>query len=329
MNRPRIGFLGTGWIGRSRMEAIVATGLVEPVAIVEPDEGCSAEALKLAPSARLLPSYAAMLDEGLDGIVIATPSALHAEQAIAGLHSGAAVFCQKPLGRSAGEVRGVVDAAKDADRLLAVDLSYRHTAAIEAVAEALAAGKLGSVFAIDLTFHNAYGPDKSWFYDRELSGGGCVMDLGVHMVDLAMWLLAFPPVEQVASSLFANGRRLAPGAREVEDYAIGTIGLGGGVTVRLACSWHLNAGQDAVIEAAFHGTDASAVMRNLNGSFYDFETRINRGTHAEVVASAPDAWGGRAAAHWARRVAKGDRYDTSAETNLKVAGVLDRIYAGG
>jgi predicted dehydrogenase len=58
-------------------------------------------------------------------VVIATPSALHAEQSIAALTSGAAVFCQKPLGRTADEVRQVVDAARTADRLLAVDLSYR------------------------------------------------------------------------------------------------------------------------------------------------------------------------------------------------------------
>jgi predicted dehydrogenase len=48
------------------------------------------------------------------------------------------------------------------------------------------------VFAVDLVFHNAYGPDKPWFYDPELSGGGCVMDLGVHLVDLALWSLDFP-----------------------------------------------------------------------------------------------------------------------------------------
>jgi predicted dehydrogenase len=61
-------------------------------------------------------------------------------------------------------------------------------------------GELGRVFAVDLVFHNAYGPDKPWFYDPELAGGGCVMDLGVHLVDLALWSLDFPGVTAVTST---------------------------------------------------------------------------------------------------------------------------------
>lgn len=329
MTRTRVGFLGTGWIGRSRLEAIVATDAVEVVAIVEPDDDCAEEALKLAPEVRRLPSHEAMLAERLDGVVIATPSALHASQSIAALESGAAVFCQKPLGRNADEVRAVVEAARRADRLLGVDLSYRHTAAAQAITGALQAGQLGEVFAVDLTFHNAYGPDKSWFYDRQLSGGGCVVDLGVHLVDLALWLLDFPQVERVQSSLFAEGRRLHAGSEAVEDYATATLDLATGTAVRLACSWHLNAGQDAVFEAAFHGSEASAVLRNVDGSFYDFEAQLNKGTASEIVARPPDSWSGRAAAAWARKLAESNGFDEVATHNERVAEVLDLIYFGG
>ncbi len=125
--KPRIGFLGVGWIGRSRMEAMLATGAIEAAAVAEPSAEMAAEALNLAPGAKLVGSLAELMDEQLDGIVIATPSAMHAEQSIAALERGAAVFCQKPLGRNAAEARAVVDAARAADRLLAVDLSYRFT----------------------------------------------------------------------------------------------------------------------------------------------------------------------------------------------------------
>src|SRR5512138_3737632 len=64
-------------------------------------------------------------------------------------------------------------------------------------------GALGEVYAVNLVFHNAYGPDKPWFYDARLSGGGCVMDLGIHLVDLALWALGFPEVEVLASRLAA------------------------------------------------------------------------------------------------------------------------------
>src|SRR5690606_23712639 len=99
-----------------------------------------------------------LLELDLDGIVIATPSALHAEQAIAAFERGVAVFCQKPLGRDAIETQRVVSAARAANRLLGVDLSYRHTRAMQKIREVVRAGGIGAPFAVDLVFHNAYGP---------------------------------------------------------------------------------------------------------------------------------------------------------------------------
>src|SRR5204863_9197021 len=104
------------------------------------------------------------------------------------------------------EVRAVLDAAKKADRLLGVDLSYRYTAGMQEVKRRIQAGELGDVFAVNLVFHNAYGPDKAWFYDPRLAGGGCVMDLGIHLVDLALWTLAFPAIHAVESRLLAGGK---------------------------------------------------------------------------------------------------------------------------
>jgi predicted dehydrogenase len=329
MRRPRVGFLGTGWIGRHRMQSILATGVVKAVAINDPSRECSSEAARLAPGAAVVPSLEAMLDERLDGIVIATPSALHAGQAIAALERGVAVFCQKPLGRNAAEARAVVDTARAADRLLGVDLSYRRTAATEAIEGPIRGGEIGDVFAVDLTFHNAYGPDKAWFYDRAQSGGGCVIDLGVHLVDLALWLLGFPEVEGVGSRLFAGGKALSATSSEVEDYAVARLDLATGATVRLVCSWRLNAGADCLIETSFYGTSGAVSIRNVGGSFYDFEAQLFRGTSAQQLASPPDEWGGRAAAEWARRLAEDPRFDEAAEEFVKVSAVLDRIYAGG
>ncbi len=329
--RPQIGFLGVGWIGRHRLAAIAATGAVEIAAIADPSPDMRAHAADLAPEAAQVEGLEALLAEGLDGVVIATPSALHAAQAIQALRAGAAVFCQKPLGRSAAEARAVVEAAREADRLLAVDLSYRFTAAMQRIRAAVQAGELGRVFAADLVFHNAYGPDKPWFYDPALSGGGCVMDLGVHLVDLALWTLGFPAVTAVASHLIAGGMPLAGRTDVVEDYAVATLDLadgehGHGAVVRLACSWRLQAGCDAVIGAAFHGTAGGAAMRNLDGSFHDFTAERFRGTARETVAVPPDAWGGRAAAAWARRLVAGERFDPEAKRLVDVAAVLDRLY---
>ncbi|HYC75873.1 Gfo/Idh/MocA family oxidoreductase [Brevundimonas sp.] len=325
LRKPRIGFLGVGWIGRHRMEAMLATGAVEAAVIADPSEAMRADATAVAPDAIRTDSLDALLEHDLDGVVIATPSALHADQARRALARGAAVFCQKPLGRTEAEVREVIDAARAADRLLAVDLSYRFTEAAVRIRELLEAGTLGRVHAVDLTFHNAWGPDKPWFYDPVLSGGGCVMDLGVHLVDLALWLLKDATVTEVSSHLFANGRPLAD-LTLAEDYAVATLTLDTGAVVRLACSWRLPAGRDAVISATLYGERGGAGMHNLGGSFYDFSAEHFEGTARRVLASPPDAWGGRAAADWARRLAAGAPYDPAVERLIPVARTLDRIY---
>jgi predicted dehydrogenase len=323
---PRLGFLGVGWIGRHRMEAIAGAGAGEIVGVCDPSAEMRSAALTTAPGAREADGLEALLDLGLDGIVIATPSALHAEQAITALERGVAVFCQKPLGRTAAETRAVVEAARAADRLLGLDLSYRFTAAMEAVRETIAAGAIGEVFAADLVFHNAYGPDKPWFYDPSLAGGGCVMDLGIHLVDLGLWTLGFPRVVEVQSRLFTGGRALPPDGSVVEDFATARLDLETGASLQLACSWKLAAGADAVISATFYGSGGAVQMHNVNGSFYDFTAERFDGTARHRLVNPPDEWGGRAAVEWATRLANGARHDPGTERLVEVSAVLDRIY---
>jgi predicted dehydrogenase len=326
--RPvRLGFLGVGWIGRHRMQAILNSGAAQVVAIADSSQNIAREAAGLAPGAKIAENLNALLAEDIDGIVIATPSAQHAEQSIRALDAGMAVFCQKPLGRTGHEVRAVIDAAKAADRLLGVDLSYRHTQAMRRIRELVRDGELGHVFAADLTFHNAYGPDKPWFYDKVLSGGGCMMDLGIHLIDLALWTLDFPQVESVSSHIMSGGRTLDPASPHVEDYALATLKLKTGAVVRLACSWRLQAGCDAIIEASFFGTKGGASMRNIDGSFYNFTADRFAGTSRERLVAPPDEWGGRSAIAWARRLAKDRGFDPKCERLTDAAEVLDRIYA--
>jgi predicted dehydrogenase len=317
LTRPRLGFLGVGWIGRHRMEAVAESGVAEVVAAADP-------ARPELPDVPVVEDLDALLAEGLDGIVIATPSALHAEQAVRALESGAAVFCQKPLARTTAETHRVVDAARAADRLLGVDLSYRCTAAALAVREQVAAGRLGPVHAVDLVFHNAYGPDKPWFQDPELSGGGCVIDLGIHLVDLLLWTLGFPEVRAVRAHRRHRG---APAGDDVaEDFCLAELELAGGTIARLACSWFSHEGRDAVIEATFRGRDATAQLRNVDGSFYDFAAERFDGTARTELVSPPDDWGGRAAVQWARRLAAGEGFDAEAERHVMLAEALDRVY---
>jgi predicted dehydrogenase len=323
---PRLGFLGLGWIGLNRMQAMVEENACRVAAIADPSAEMRERAVQSAPGAVAVSTLDDLLQQDLDGIVIATPSALHAQQSLAALERGLAVFCQKPLARTAGENQAIIDAARKADRLLGCDLSYRHTEAMRRIRNAVVEGELGSVYAVDLVFHNAYGPDKSWARDPALAGGGCAIDLGIHLVDMALWTLGFPEVTNVSSRLYAQGQPLPAGSAQVEDYAVAQFDLANGCVVRMACSWNLPFGRDAAIEAHFHGTQGGAGMTNVNGSFYDFAAARFQGTQRIALADPPDAWGGRAAVDWARRLAAGARYDKSIETLVQVATVLDRVY---
>lgn len=327
--RPRVGFAGVGWIGRARLEALAESGRVQVAAVADPDPGARDAAVDAAGKAddahvARLDGFERLLEEDLDAVVIATPSAQHARQALAALERGVAVFCQKPLGRTAAETRRVVDVARERDLLLGVDFSYRHLRAARAVRELVSGGDLGDVYAADLVFHNAYGPDKMWFYDPARSGGGCLIDLGIHLVDLALHTLGFPEVEGAAARLYAAGR---PWTGEgVEDYVEARLDLASGATVRIACSWRLPAGQDAVIGAAFYGTEGAARLRNVDGSFYDFAADRLTARRATPLVEPPDDWGGRGIRSWAETLAGGSGFDPCAREAVTVADVIDRLY---
>lgn len=332
--RPRLGFLGVGWIGLNRLKAIVESDAGDVVAIADTSRDRAEAAARCVnailerasdPSPAVGHSLEALLEQDLDGIVIATPSALHAEQALASLHAGVPVFCQKPLARNGRETEAVIHAARESDCLLGVDLSYRGLEGARQIRQLVQEGKLGKIYAVELAFHNAYGPDKPWFYDIKLSGGGCLIDLGTHLLDLAMWILGRGEVERVTSAVYAQGERIWKKCA-VEDYAAAMLDLAGGTSIQLACSWRLAVGCDAIISASFYGTKGGAVLKNVSGSFYDFVAERCDGTKRSCLAAPPENWSGRMATEWARQLTASNRYDPRIEQVINVARTLDRIY---
>jgi predicted dehydrogenase len=323
---PRLGFLGLGWIGRNRMASILESGQALVCALSDPDEKALCEAASLAKGVIMADDLSELLKLDLDGLVIATPSAKHTEQAALALDHGFSVFCQKPLGRTTGETRKVVEKARSAGRNLGVDLSYRGLAGAEMMRRMAMGGEIGEIYAADLVFHNAYGPDKPWYYDLSRSGGGCVMDLGVHLVDLALWVLGYPEVASVSSKLFAAGKPWNPSMECVEDYAGARIDLVNGAVINLSCSWRISAGCDAVIAAAFYGTNGGLSLMNKEGSFYHFRAERYRSTSREIISDGDTRWWGRAAVDWVRRLGQKSDYDPEIEQQVTVSRVLDAIY---
>jgi len=326
IRKPRLGFLGLGWIGKARLEALAATGLAEIVALADPNEAALRAAHWLAPTARTLATVDELLTLDLDGVVIATPSGSHAEQCIRALRRGLAVFCQKPLARTSAEVESVVAAAQSADRLLAVDFCYRDCRAMTALREIVSSGSIGRVYAAELTFHNAYGPDKSWARDPNQAGGGCLLDLGVHLLDATMYTLgARGAVRDAHAAFFAHGRPLSAPA-DVEDFALAQLTLSDSTAVSLACSWQASFGDHALIRIALSGSEGGALFSNVNGSFFDFRCERFHGTAREILAEGSDAWGGRAITRFAERLAQSPRYGED-DLLVPVSRALDRLYA--
>jgi predicted dehydrogenase len=201
--------------------------------------------------------------------------------------------------------------------------------AMQAISDLVDSGELGKVFAVDAKFHNGYGPDKAWFRDYSLSGGGCLLDLGSHLVDLALRPFGFPRITQGHSSLFAKGEVLAKGSEAVEDYAAATIETADGVVINLSCCWNMHIGRDADIEIAFYGTRGGARLRNVDGSFYDFVGERFSGTTTQVISSPKDArweWGGLATIEWVKRLGSDGRFDPDAERLVAMAEVVDGVY---
>jgi predicted dehydrogenase len=306
--QARIGVVGSGVDVRQFVRALHASPVASVVALCDPAGSGSgaSEPGALVPGAEVCRDIETLLSRDLTGVIIATPTAEHVAQAEAAIARGIAVFCQRPLGRDATETIRVIDAARRANVLLGVDMTYRATDAMRVLRSTVQAGELGDIYAVEATFHNAGNPENAWALDPAISGGGCMMDQGVSMIDLALWTLGFPRVIDVSSRLYARGERIDPrGSNDAvaEDYATALLDLDTGVTLRVTCSWNLQAGERTHIELTFYGTEGGGTFRNTNDSRYDFAAELLQGPQRHSLAR-PDDWHFRTAASWANELAR-------------------------
>ena len=326
--RPQIGLLGVGASARSRLQALIADDTVDIAAIADARSSAREWAAAVAPRAILADGMHELLDAAppLDGIVIATPTNTHHAHALAALDRGVSVFCRMPMTRTAAEATQVVGAARRNDCLLLADTCFRFAPGAAGLRDLIRAGDLGTLYAIDLKFHSAFAPEQPWIYNVAKSGGGCVMDLGSPMLDFAAWATDCGQFEAVEAQLFAHGRRIERRHDAIEDYATVQCRLATGASLRLTCSWHLPAGSEAVIEAAFYGTRGGAVMRNVGGSLHDLHVDHLQGTRARRIAAPVTNWRQRPLRDWAARLGDGARFDAGARYIIDVATIVDRIY---
>jgi predicted dehydrogenase len=322
---PKLGLMGVDWIGKNRMEAIRDSKHASVVSLCDPYEEHTPQFCK-DNNLKNITSYEALLKEDIDGVVIATPNALHKEQVMLALNNGKAVFCQKPLACTTKDTLMVIETARQNNCFLMTDLSYRNTHSLQKIKTLIDANELGELYAAQMIFHTASGPHKPWYYKPELSGGGCLMDIGVHLIDILYWMFPSMELKDVYRKLFVQGKALEDRTKQVEDYALCSLDFSNGLTSQISCSWNVHAGKDAIIEFNFYGTKGGATFRNVNGSFYDFKSEYYKGTKRQILSLPPDNWGGKSAVQWASLLANKNEYRKDIEMYIKTARTLDKIY---
>jgi predicted dehydrogenase len=163
----------------------------------------------------------------VDVVVVCTPNALHAEQSIAALAAGKHVLCEKPMATSVADGEAMLAAAAEHDRLLLVLHPWRHHEAVIALRDAIAAGELGRVVRTHgYGVHADWGPG-GWFTDPALAGGGALVDMGIHAIDTARFLLGEPEPRRVQASIAT-----AHGTYPVDDDGLVLIDWEGGCSLR-------------------------------------------------------------------------------------------------
>lgn len=185
-------------------------------------------------------AYELLRREELDLVVVATPNQEHRPMTLAALAEGCHVLCEKPLAMDTAEARVMVEAAAAADRLLAIHFNRRMQPGVLAIREAFDRGDLGEVRFTRATWHRQRGiPPREGFLTKARAGGGCLIDLGVHMLDQALFVQGYPEVERVSARLHADHltEDVPELAADVEDLAVAFLHLEAGGVIELEISW--------------------------------------------------------------------------------------------
>ncbi|HJQ82952.1 MAG TPA: Gfo/Idh/MocA family oxidoreductase, partial [Candidatus Binatia bacterium] len=196
MSRLRIALVGCGdGARRHHLPLLRRTRGAEVVAVADPDAGCRAAALRHAPGALAMEDYRdAVAHPNVDAVVLCLPSALHAAAAVATLERRKPVYVEKPLATTLADGARVLEAWRAAGVVGMIGFNYRFNPLYAAARRVVEDGRLGRIVAVRTVFTTAAGDLPAWKRRRD-DGGGALLDLGSHHLDLVRWLLGESPVE--------------------------------------------------------------------------------------------------------------------------------------
>ncbi|MHC4248640.1 MAG: Gfo/Idh/MocA family protein [Planctomycetota bacterium] len=332
----RAAVVGIGGIGRHHMDMVHKCPDSELVAVCDRNPDAlvkfrekSAGAVEYEDCERMLAK------EKLDLVTVALPNNLHAPVTIAALESGAHVLCEKPLATNAVDAQRMVDAAEARGLTLAVNLSYRFTPQSQFLHNLTEAGELGEVYFAHTVWHRRRGVPKGtgWFVNKAVAGGGPLIDLGVHRLDLAWWLMGCPRPLRASGVAYGKFQELYSERFGIpvttEDLAAGFVRFEGGAALSVQASWAGNVQWRERMVTRVWGTRAGLVQEN-QGEGYDFTCRLFRSEGGAEVDIAPHGGmlpgGVDSVSNVCAGVLRGEPLVAPGTDGLAVQKMLDAIY---
>jgi predicted dehydrogenase len=332
---PKIALIGAGWAARNaHLPGFRAAGV--PVAAICDLNPAPANTLaKQYSIPNVYSDYKEMIEkEKPDSVHVLLPNVAHREPVLFALAAGANVLCEKPLATSVAEAQEMFDAAKSAKRTLMAAQSWRFESSSRAVKRLIDDGELGEIYYGEATAMRRMGiPMWGLFHYKEHSHGGALLDIGVHMLDLAIWLMGNPTPVRVSSMVtakfgkrpeFAKMLRNAwdPEKFDVDDFSISLVHFDNGASLILRVSWAAHIPDQQLFDVKVLGTEAGATVtppmlyRTSGGIPVDGKLQVGAGSGYE-----------REIAHWLKVLSGESQPIVKPEETMNVQRILDAAYA--
>ncbi len=281
-----------------------------------------------------------LADQDLDAVAIALPNALHAPVSLAAIRAGKHVLLDKPFALNYAQARRVADAAKHGKKVLMIGMNQRYRPDAQALKAIIDRGELGEIYHAQAYWCRRAGSPKfgTWFVNRKLSGGGCLLDIGVHYLDLALHLMDnWQPVSVsgqvygkfghrgIGEGKWGKSDRDAGLKFNVEDFATALIKFRNHATLELRVSWVLHQEEANRNDVELHGTAAGASLAPLKL----FRPAQRAGEYEVALpqdVKLPHRYENRQA-NWLDAILGKDKPLCTVEQSLTVQRLIDAIYA--
>ena len=325
MDKVNVGVIGLG-MGQVHLECYEACPNARVVALCDIDEARLSEDLSERPGVRGFTDYSEMLQmEELQAVSVALPNFLHAPVTLEALNAGKHVLCEKPMAMNAAEAQQMKQTAEKLGKVLMMHFNMRYMATAATLKPLIDAGVLGEVYHVTTTYtrRDGYPRQSGWFGLKSKSGGGPLIDLGVHRIDLALWLIGYPKPATVFGSVYdlLAREKHKGGDFDCEDFSAAMIRFENGCTMYVVASWDGHQKDPGELTMSIRGTKG-AVFESAN------QLTLCRNEHGVPTTSALEQQETKESAqqHFVDCILEGRQPGPSAEHGVVVMRILDAIY---